>query len=503
MRLFVAEAALVSAAGATLGLLLAWIAVAVLVGMMPVRLPRLTGVELDTSVIAFTAGVTVLAALLFGGLAFMRQSVNASAAAALKLAGGLTDNRARVHARRVLVIAQVAVALTLLAGSALMIESFSGLARVVPCFYPSDLVTVEIGLPGNRASEHQRIDGALLERVRALPGVRSAAAASSLPLDALPDAYPMAVDIPPRTSDEPVAMKFVTPGYFQTMRTPVVDGASFALNDSMGPDAVVVSAALARRFFPGQNPIGRSIQRLASDGRKVELFDPTTRTSRPAPSWTIVGVVADVREQSLRLAPAELVYVPVRNPPVERSIVPTSMTLVIRSDAPLGSLATSVRSAIREIEPMLSVARIRAMDSIVASSIARERFLAALLLVAAGVSLLLGAIGVHGVAAQAVRRREQEIGIRVSIGARPAQVIRLVLGESIALLLIGAALGLGIAMVATRVLRSFLFEVSATDPVVLAMVTTLLIASALIASVLPARRAVRLDPVAALRSECF
>jgi hypothetical protein len=322
-----------------------------------------------------------------------------------------------------------------------------------------------------------------------------------VPLAGIPYFYPMVAGVPGRLSEEPVAMKFIMPGYFQTMRTPVVEGASFALGEHIGPNAVVVSAALARRFFPGQNAIGRNIQRLGSDGQPVDMFDRATGTSRPVPSWEVVGVVADVREQSLRINAAEILYVPVRDPAVERSIVPTSMTLVIRSDAPPASLAASVRNAIREIEPTLSVARIRTMDAIVASSIAREQFLAALLLVAAAVSLFLGAIGVHGMAAHAVRRREQEIGIRVSLGARPAHVVRMVLGESAALVLIGTALGLVIALAATRVLRSFLFEVSATDPIALAMVTAVLLGAALMASLLPARRAVRLDPVAALRSE--
>jgi putative ABC transport system permease protein len=497
--LFLAEAALVSAAGAALGLLLARAAVSALVAWTPVQLPRLAGVQVDVSVVAFTASVSAIAAVLFGGLAFLRQSGNASIA--LKASSGLTVSRERMRARRVLVTAQVACALTLLAGSALMIESFRRLSQVDAGFDPLGLVTVEIGLPTNRANEHQRIYGALLERVRALPGVLGAAAASSIPLDGAPYAYPMATGMPLRISEEPLAMKFVMPGYFQALRIPILDGSALALDEPVDPNGVVVSAALARRLFPGQNPIGRNIQRLEPNGRPVEMFDRAANAPRPVPPWTIVGVVADVRERSLRLAPTEMVYVPVRIPAVERSIVPTSMTLVVRSDLPTASLATAVRSLIHETEPTLSIARVLAMDSIVAGSIDRERFLAALLLVAAAVSVFLSTIGVHGVVAHAVRRREREIGIRVSLGAQPTQVIRMVMGESVALILMGAALGLGLALAVTRLLRAFLFEVSATDPMPIALVTAFIIAAALIASLLPARRAVRLDPVTALRSE--
>jgi len=499
MWLFLTEAALVSVAGAALGLWLARAAVRALIAVTPVQLPRLAGVQLDLSVVAFTVAVSAIAALLFGGLAFLRQS--GSASVDLRASAGLTPGRGRMRARRVLVTAQVACALTLLAGSALMIESFRRLARVDAGFDPSGLVTVEIGLPGNRANDHQRIYGAVLERVRALPGVLSAAAASSIPLDGAPYAYPMAIGMPPRISEEPLAMKFVMPGYFQALRIPIVDGSGLSLDDAIGPGAVVVSAAFARRFFPGQDPIGKNIQRLEPSGRPVEMFDRAAGTSRPVPPWTVVGVVANVREQSLRLDPTEIVYVPVRTPPVEQSIVPTSMTLVVRSTVAPASLAAGVRSVIREIEPTLSVARVRAMDSIVTSSIERERFLAALLLLAAAVSVFLGTIGVHGVVAHGVRRREREIGIRVSLGALPAQVVRMVVGESVTLILIGAALGLGMALAATRVLRTFLFEVSATEPMPLATVTGLIIAAGLIASFLAARRAARLDPVAALRRE--
>lgn len=340
----------------------------------------------------------------------------------------------------------------------------------------------------------------MLDRVRALPGVRTASAASSLPLDGTAYAFPIAIGAPRKSTERPIAMKFVMSGYVQTMRTPIIDGASFGLDESVAlPNAVVVSAAFARRYFPGESPIGKNISRLEADGKEVQRFDSIAKARRPTPAWTIVGVVADVREESLRVEPVDMVYIPVRDPAVERSIVSTNMALVIRFDGSPTSLAGAVRETIREVDTALSVARIRPMDAILTSSVATERFLAMLLLVAAGVSLFLGAIGVYGVAAQVVRRREQELGIRVTLGARPGQVVEMALRESLAFVLMGAVVGLTTALAATRALRAFLYEVSATDPATLAAVTALVIAVALIACLVPARRAMRLDPIAALR----
>jgi putative ABC transport system permease protein len=498
MRLFLTEAALLSAAGAAFGWLLAYLALKAVVIFTPVRLPRLSEVELDSWVLAFTCSLAGLAALVVAGFAFMRRS--GPAAATLKVVSTrITDDGGRVRLRNILVSVQVALALTLMVGSSLMVQSFWRLIQVDPGFDPSGALTVEIGLPGSRAGRHQRIYAEVLDRVRVLPGVRAASAASSLPLDGAAYAYPFAIGAPPKSSERPIAMKFVMPGYFQTMRTPVIDGPGFELGGSVAlSNAVVVSAAFARRYFPGERPIGKNISRLEADGKEVQQFD-RTRTPRPIPAWTIVGVVADVREESLRVEPAEMVYVPVRDPAVERSIVPTNMTLVIRADGSPTSLATAVRQTIREVDTALSVARIRPIDAILTSSVAAERFLAAILLVAAAVSLLLGAIGIYGVVAQAVRRREQEFGIRVALGARPGQVVGMVLRESLAFVLIGAVAGLTAALAAGRALRAFLFEVSATDPVTVAAVSALVIAVALMASLVPARRALRLDLIATLR----
>jgi putative ABC transport system permease protein len=501
MRLFAGEAALLATAGSAIGLLLARAALQAIAAFTPIELPRLPEVDIDGWVVAFAGGLTILATLVIGAISFLRQSPRSSPPAmALNASNRSTDDRRSQRTRAALVAIQVALALALLVCSGLMVQSFCHLTRVHPGFDHEDLLTVEIAMPGSRAAQHQRIYEGLLDGIRAIPGVRSASAASSLPLDRTAYAYPFAIGAVPRRTEQPIAMKFVMPGYFETMRTPILEGSGLGRNEHVdAPNPVVVSAALARRFFAGSSPIGQRVSRLESNGQDVQMFDAASRTPRTVPSWTVVGVAADVREESLRAGPSEIVYVPVRDPTVERSISPTSMTLVIRAQ-PSDLLVHTVRQTIHGFDSALSVARIRTMESIVTTSIARERFLAAVLLVAAGASLFLGAIGVYGVTAQAVRRREQEFGIRVTLGARPGQIVGMVLGESAVVIALGTTAGVAIALASTRVLRASLFEISATDPATVAAMTLLVMAAALLASLLPARKAVRMDPVAALRN---
>jgi predicted permease len=409
----------------------------------------------------------------------------------------MTDDRRRLRLRNLLVGAQVALALTLAVGSALMLQSFWRLAAVDPGFDPTGVLTVEVGMPGNRAPRHQQIYAQLVERVGAIPGVSAASAASSVPLDPAAHLYPMAIDDAGTPTGRSVSIKFIMPGYFETMRTGVVDRP--AVTTGLW-NAVLVSSSFARRYFPGQNPIGRPIRRLDSDGREVTMFDPVTKTRDPITAWTIGGVVADVREESLRLEPPEIVYVPMRDPAVERSIVPTNMTLVVRADlAAVSSTAGVVRQVIRDVDSALSVGRIRPMSAIVDDSVAAERFLAALLAIAATASLFLGATGIYGVAAAAVRRREQEFAIRITLGARPMQIVGRVCRESASFVLGGAVAGVAAALSSTRALRAFLYEVSVVDPVTIAAAAAAVIALALAATLLPARRATRANPVAVLR----
>jgi predicted permease len=505
-RLFLCESLLLSLAGAATGLLLAAGGLSALVAFAPVELPRLHEVRIDGWVLAFTTGIAVLVALLFGGVSLLRQARSAMLAPTLRNGGSrVADRRGRGRVRDLLVASQTALALLLLAGSALMVQSFARLMRVDPGFDPSDVLTVEIGLPYRMAGDYPRVYGELLEQVRALPGVQGAAAASSLPLSGEgPYEYPLRVEgrAAPGYAPPAVRMKFVTPRYFQVMRIPVVDGSSLLPRERPEvPNPVLVSAALARRLFPGESPIGKQVRRLDSDGEPPRLFDPSTGSLRTTPPYTIAGVVADVRETSLREAPPEILYVPVLDPPVEPSVVPTEMTLVLRTAVPPLSLAPAVRLAVADVDPALSVARIRTLDAIVRASTARESFLMALLLAAATASLLLGSVGIYGVVAYVVRRRTQEIGIRVALGARAGRITGLVLRELLCSVLVGALVGLAGTFAGTRVLRSLLFGVSPTDPLTLAAVTALLLCVALLAGLIPARRAARVDPMVALRAE--
>ncbi len=498
MRLFLGEAALLTVAGTAMGMFIAHAAIQAATTWTPVRLPRLDEVGLDGRVLAFAGGSAAMVALALGVLSYMRQSLLDASATVLKAGVGITETPGTSRARDLLVALQVALVLVLLVGSGLMVQSLWRLTRVDPGFDATDLLTVEIGLSGRRASQHVQIYEGLLDRIRGLPGVVSASAVSSLPLDQTADAFPFLVGGATAPTEEPVTLKFVMPGYFETMRTPLIEGTSLSPGEPVGfPRGVVVSAALARRYFPGESPIGRRVERLESDGAPVSMFDRATGVERIVQPWTIVGVVSDVPEETLRAAGRPVLYVPVRVPRVEESIVPISATLVIRTTAL--SLGAAVRQTVWELDPTISVARIRPMDAIVADSFAPERLLGVLLLAAACVSLFLGAVGVYGVTAQSVRQHQQEVGVRTALGAPPGKLLRMLMMAPLASLLTGLAVGLPVAFAAARGLRSLLFEVSATDPLAYVAATAVLVVVATAASVPPAVRAVRLSPIAALR----
>ena len=487
-RLFFIEALMLTGAAAAIGLLLANGILSAVIALAPLELPRAAEIKVDRMAVLFAAAVAVSMAAFYGVLSVRRHGPSLTVGF---LGDGqwATGRRGGRWGPDALVVLQVALALSLMAGSALMVKTYRNLSQRELGFSPDDVLTVEIGLPSRKAGQHVRIYHDLVERVRRFPHVDNASAASFVPLTASEDLFPV------EAGATPVPFKFFVPGYFQTMGTPILEGERFAAGEQVtAPFPVLVSAALARRLYPGERAVGKTVRRLNEDGSIVDMLGPV-------PPFTIAGVVADVRETTLRDSPTEIVYIPVIDPPVEQSIVPTNMRLVVRARVPPLSLATAVRKVVADVDPDLSVGQIRTMDSIVGAARAREAFVGVLLLLAAAVSLFLGAIGIYGSVAQVVRRRTREIGIRMALGAGRAEVVRMVAAGSVRAVLVGSALGLAVSLPATRMLGTLLFGVDAHDPIVLLAVTGGLVSAAGGAALLAARHAARVAPLVALRSD--
>jgi putative ABC transport system permease protein len=484
--LFVAEALLLTSAAAGGGLVIARGLLSAVMTLAPLELPRTAEIRIDGAAIVFAATIATLMAAFYAACCLGRQDrfVTGSLRDSEQWATG--SRAARRWARDPLLVLQVALALSLMIGSALMMQTYRNLARRELGFSPDSRLTVDISLPYRSADKHVRIYQGLVERLRQLPGVESASAASFMPLTPSPNVFPT------ETGGVPIPFKFFVPGYFETMATPIVRGdrVDRAPVGVAGP--VLISATLAARLFPGEDAIGKPVRRLNEDGTIVTV-------GAEVPPFDVAGIVGDVREISLRSAPAEIVYIPLIEPSVERSIVPTDMTFVIRSRVPPLSLARAVKDAITAYDPTLSVGRVRTLDAIVASARGKETFVGALLLLAAAASLLLGVVGIYGGVAQVVRRRTRELGIRIALGASRAEIISMVVRGSLRAVAVGAALGLTAAVGGSRVLSTLLFGIEPRDPVILGGVTLLLVAAAVTAALIAARRASRIAPVVAIR----
>src|SRR5258708_6811338 len=489
VRLFFAEAIVLTPGAGALGALLVNAFLRGVIAFAAVGLAREGEIALDAGAVAFAAGLAVLMAAFYGALSIRRQG--RSLTVSLRDDGNwATRSRAARWRSDPFVMLQVALALTLMAGSALMVKTYRNLSRSELGFSADRVLTVEVGLPYRKAGQHARIYRDVVERIRRVPSVEQASAASFVPLTGAEDVFPV------QRGATPVPFKFFLPGYFQTMATPILAGQSFAVGEHVtAPYPVLVSAALARRLYPGDSAIGKSVRRLNEDGSTV------TMGRGPVPAFTIVGVVGDVRETALRRDPTEIVYVPVIEPRVEPSLTPTNMRLVIRTQVAPLALGAAVREAIADVDPALSVGQVRTMDSIVRAARATEAFVGALLLLAAAVSLLLGVVGIYGSVAHVVTRRTREIGIRMALGARHAEVIRMVVTGSMRAVLVGAALGLGVAFAGTRMLSAFLFEVGPRDPVTFLTVTGVVLSAAGAAALVAGRRAVRIPPLLAMRTD--
>ena len=491
-RLFLGESLAVSLLGGLLGLALAWAGVRLLVSVRPPGIPRLEEVGVAGRVLLFTVALSLLAGLLCGAFAALRTRLSALVPALKEGGSGGTVGRARHRARSALIVAEVALALVLLVGSGLMVRSFQRLRTVDPGFDAHGVLTLRLDLPQAEYRDTAatlRFQQLLLERVRALPGVAAAGTVFPLPLSgSTPSSGTWIEDFPPGGDQvwPQLGTRFVSPGYFTAMRIPVIRGRVFDhLEPTRRATEVVVNRALAERYWPGASPLGK---RLSLDWPGEGIW------------YTIVGVVGDVHDAGLESPPTPSIYYPmVRFSSMEWA--PRSISLVVRGGGDPASFVAPIRAIVRSLDPNLPLSQVRPLGEVVERSIARTSFTMLLLVVAAAVALVLGSLGIYSVIAYVVSQRTREIGVRMALGATRHDISRMVLGEGLAITLLGIAVGLAGALALTRLMLALLYGVSPTDPTTFVAVPALLAGVALLATWVPARRAARVEPLVAIRYE--
>jgi len=488
VRQLMVESMILGGTGGLLGLLFAVWAKDLLLAMLPesMSVAKVNSVTIDNNVLAFTVILSLATGLLFGLLPALRAS-RPDLSDTLKEGGrAVSASLRRNQMRAALVTGEMAVALMLLIGAGLLMQSFVRLHNVTPGFQPDRILSMHVGLSSSRYANARQIAAGLeeiVQRIQQVPGAASVGSIQYPPLSGLLSAtgFHVAGRPTPRPSEEPVTVvSIVTPGYFPTMSIPLVKGRLFTMRDREGsPQVTIISEALARQHFANIDPIGQ------------RLF---VQWDRETP-YEIVGVVGDVKHDGLDQESRPTVYFPNAQEP--QSIA----TLVIRTGENPMKLAPVIEQVIHAYDKDQAVSDIQPLDVFLTKSVARPRFQSVLLSSFAGLALLLAAIGIFGVMSYSVAQRTHEIGIRVALGAQRDQVLRLVVGQGLFLALIGTAAGLVGAFALTRYLRTLLFNVSPTDWVTFTVVPVILCAVALAASYFPARRAMQVDPMQALRYE--
>jgi len=488
IRQLLTESLMLGAVGGILGVLVASWGVDLLIRIRPANLPRLEEVSLDSRVLLFSASLSILAAMLSGLFPALRLS-KTSPNEALKEGGrSATGGLKHLRVQRLLVVSQVALALVLLIGAGLMLRSFESLMKVDAGFEPKNVLTAYTSLPSSKYPDpaaRQAFFDQLVGKLGALPGVKDVATGSLVPLaegNWTASFFPEGQE-PGRGEASPLAsMRLVSPGYFRTLGIPLRRGRDFSdHDDTKSPRVVVVDEAAARRLWPGEDPLGKRI---------------TFSDSAEGATWlSVVGVVGDIKDTALDREPMIHVY-----RPYAQQAIP-GMFVALRTASSPAAILPAVRRELRLLDPEQPLYAVQTMQGYVEDSLAQPRLRFILIGLFASVALLLSALGVYGVISYAVGQRIQEIGIRMALGARKSDVVRLVVGQGLPLVLLGAGIGLFAALGLTRVLGSLLYGVTAHDPGTFAAVSVLLVLVALAACYLPARRAASVDPLAALRIE--
>ncbi len=486
VRQLLTESVLLAVLGGALGLLLASAGIRALVLLNPENIPRLNEVHLNPTVLGFTVVLSFLTGLTFGIVPALRTARVDLVEALKEGSRGTSAGFSSQMFRRVLVVVEVAVAFVLLIGAGLLMRSFARLQNVKPGFNPAGVLTVQVYLPFKGiqdSSQWAEFFRQLLARIEGLPGVQYAGVVSELPLSGQENETTFTIEgqPPPAGGTKPyVNQRRVSPDYFKAMGIPLLKGRYFTdLDNQAAPKVIIISESFAHRFFTDQDPVGR---RLAIDFGQA---------------WTgeIVGVVGTIHHTSLAQAPGRELYVPEPQSPFN------GLNLVIRAATSPSPLATAVKEQVWAMDATVPVYQIRTMDQLVSESLAPPRFHTVLMGIFAGVALVLAVAGIYGVMSHSVSRRTHEIGIRMALGAQPRDVLGLVVRQGMAPALVGGGIGLLGSFGLARLLTALLFEVSATDPITFVCVGVLLSLVALVACYVPARRATRVEPMAALRYE--
>jgi putative ABC transport system permease protein len=493
LRHILVETLLLSVIGGLLGLLLARGVIALSVKLLADRLPAFMEVTLDAQVLAYTLLLSIAAGVLAGlfpSLRFSRVDVNE----ALKQ-GSRGGSEAGGKTRNLLVVCEVALSLVLLIGAGLMIRTLWQLRDVRPGFDSSNVLTMSVAIPHGRfATPSGEINffHDVLQRVKTLPGIEEAGAIDSLPLDGGGSHQPFSIEgrpVLPMADQPEVDVRLISTGYLHTMHVPVIRGRDFEESDAAGrPGVVLISDALAHRFFPNEDPIGKHLT--------LTFFADAPRE--------IVGIVGNVKTDQLsETRPVDTIYMAANQlgPSTGQAWDSFGLSLAVRTKSDPHAAASAVTATIHEFGPDIPVSNVFSMDDLIAQSMSPQRFNMMLLAAFAGLALLLAAVGIYGVLSYTVRRRVREIGIRMALGASQSDILRLVVTDGMKPILIGVALGVIAAIALSRLVASLLFGVPPTDPLTFAAVALLLVLVGVAANTLPAYRATKVEPTQTLREE--
>jgi putative ABC transport system permease protein len=492
IRQLLTESILLSLAGGIFGLLLAWASLGPLLNISAGSLPLALTIGLNRSVLLFTILVSVITGLVFGIAPALRATRLDLRETLNEGSRGSTSGPGHQRLRGILIASEFALAMLLLVGAGLLLRSFSRLQDVSTGFQPDHLLVADLPLSQTAYAKPEQRYGffdRLVDRAQTLPGVRSVGAASALPVSGTGGLLHFNIyGRPPKTPNDYIAAGYraVTANYFETLSVPLLQGRFLTPADKENtPAVVVINATMAKTYFPGENPLGKRMQVGAIPESDV-------------PWMEVVGVVGDVT-QGLGLEPKSEMYLPYRQ--ADQVLPVFQLSVVLRTAGDPHQQAAALRSALAEIDPNQPLVKVRTMEDNMAATVAQPRFRTWLIGIFAGLALMLAAVGIYGVMSYSVTQRTSEIGIRITLGAQPVDVFRIVLGEGLRFALIGVAVGVAGGLVLTRLLSTFLYGVSATDPLTFFGVAILLIAVSVAACFFPARRATRVDPIVALRYE--